>query len=218
MEIRELSVERRDGVGKAAVGRLRRRGLVPAILYGAKAQPLPLAVSPSEVQRVLHGGGGVLVNLRLRGEPEPRAALVRDLQFDPVRETLLHLDFQAVRMDEEITVEVPIHAVGEAIGVKEQNGILAVLLRAVEVACLPSLIPDRLAVDVSGLRIHDVLTVADLRLPEGVRLTTTSNQAVVTVSPPMVEEAAAPAAAPAAEPEVLSERKPEAPEEEKPKK
>ncbi len=211
MEIRELTVERRDAAGKGAAKRLRRQGRVPAILYGARTEPLPLSVAPKDLQRVLHAraGGSVLVSLKLPGESEGRAAVVRDLQFDPVRETLLHVDLQVVRMDEQITVEVPIRVVGEAAGVKEQSGVLAVLLRTVEVACLPTLIPDRIDVDVSPLRIHDVITIADLKLPEGVRVTLAPGQAVVTVSPPMAEEAAAPAAAPAAEPEVLTERKPE---------
>ncbi|MBI3458202.1 MAG: 50S ribosomal protein L25 [Candidatus Rokubacteria bacterium] len=209
MEIRELSVEPRETRGKGAAKRLRRQGRAPAILYGARSEPLPLSVSPKDIHRVLHAGGSVLVNLRLPGEAEVRAAVVRDLQFDPVDETLLHVDLQAVRMDEEITIEAPIHVVGEAAGVKEQSGILAVLLRTVEVACLPTLIPDRIDVDVSPLRIHDVITVADLRLPEGVRVITLPSQAIVTVSPPMAEEVAAPAAAPAAEPEVLTERKAE---------
>jgi len=219
MEIRELTVERREAVGKAVARRLRRRGLVPAILYGARTEPVPLTVSPREVQRVLRAqAGGGLVSLRLPDEAEARTALIRELQFDPVRESLLHVDLQAVRMDEEITLEVPIHVIGDAAGVKEQNGILAVLLRTVEVACLPARIPGRLDVDVSSLRIHDVLTVADLTLPEGVRLVTSGSQAVVTVSPPMAEEVAAPAVAPAAEPEVLSERKSaEGEAEEKPK-
>jgi len=211
MEIRELTVERRDGRGKGAAKRLRREGRVPAILYGAVSEPLPLSVAPKDIQRVLHAhaGGGVLVNLRLPGETEARTAVVRDLQFDPVRDTLVHVDLQAVRMDEEITVEVPIHVAGEAAGVKEQGGILAVLLRTVEVACLPTLIPERLDVDVSALRIHDVVTVSDLRLPEGVRVTTSGGQAVATVSAPVAEEVVAPAAAPAAEPEVVTARKPE---------
>jgi large subunit ribosomal protein L25 len=211
MEIRELTVERRDGRGKGAAKRLRREGRVPAILYGAVAEPLALSVTPKEVQRALHArAGGVLVNVRLPGEPEPRTAVVRDLQFHPVLETLLHVDLQAVRMDEEITVEVPVHVVGEAAGVKEQSGILQFLLRNVEVACLPTLIPERLDADVSALRIHDVLTVADLRLPEGVRVTTPASQAIVTVAPPAAEEVAAPTAAAAtAEPEVVTARKPE---------
>lgn len=217
MNIRELSAEPREAIGKGAVGRLRRRGLVPAILYGAGSTPLPLAVTPAEVQRALHAhaAGGVLVGLRLPGETEPRPAVVRDLQFDPVRDVLIHIDFQAVRMDEQITVEVPIHVIGEATGVKEQSGVLAILVRTVEVSCLPSHIPERINVDVSSLRIHDVATVADLQLPEGVRVTTPSTLPLVTVAPPMAEEAVAPAAAPAAEPEVVTERKPK--EEEEPK-
>jgi large subunit ribosomal protein L25 len=210
MNIRELSVEPREATGKGAAGRLRRRGRIPAILYGGGQPAVALSVSPSELQRALHAhaAGGILVSLRLPGEDEPRAAVVRDLQVDPVRDTLLHVDFQAVRMDEEISVEVPIHVVGEAAGVKEQNGVLALLMRTVEVSCLPALIPERIDIDVSPLRIHDVLTVADLRLPEGVRVTTPAGQALVTVAPPMAEEVAAPAAAPAAEPEVVTERKP----------
>jgi large subunit ribosomal protein L25 len=219
MNIRELSAEPREAIGKGAVGRLRRRGLVPAILYGAGNAPLPLAVTPVEVQRALHarGAGGVLVGLRLPGESELRPAVVRDLQFDPVRDALIHIDFQAVRMDEQITVEVPIHVVGEAAGVKEQSGVLAILLRTVEVSCLPSQIPERIDVDVSSLRIHDVATIADLRLPEGVRVTTPSTLPLVTVAPTMAEEVVAPTAAPAAEPEVVTERKPKEEEETKAK-
>jgi large subunit ribosomal protein L25 len=218
MNIRDLSVQRRDATGKGPVRRLRRAGLVPAILYGGGTEPVSLAVSPAEVHRALHAhvGGGVLVNLRVAGEAEPRPAVVRDLQFDPVRDTLLHVDLQAVRMDEEITVEVPIHVVGEAAGVKEQSGVLAVLLRQVEVACLPSFIPERIDIDVTPLRIHGVLTVADLQLPEGVRVTVATSQAIVTVTPPMAEEVAPVVAAPAAEPEVVTERKPKEEEEVKP--
>lgn len=217
MEIREMHVERRQGIGKGQAKRLRRSGVVPAILYGARTEPVPLAIAPRELQRVLgaHTGGGVLVSLRFPDEQgEARTAIIRDLQYDPVRETLLHVDLQAVSMDEEITVEVPIHVVGEAAGVKEQSGILALIQRTVEVACLPALIPERLDVDVTRLRIGDVLTVADLRLPEGVRTLAEPTQALVTVSPPMAEEVAAPAAPVAAEPEVVTERKPEAEEEE----
>jgi len=203
MDIRELTARRREVRGKGGARRLRRDGLVPAILYGGQAEPLPLALTPREVQRLLqaHAGGGVLVNVCIAGDAEPRTAVLRDLQFHPVRDTLLHVDLQAVRMDEEITVEVPLHVVGEAAGVKQQSGMLAVLLRTIQVACLPSAIPERLDVDVSALRIHDVVTVADLRLPEAVRVITPSTQPVVTVAPPVVEEVAAPV--PAAEPEVV---------------
>jgi large subunit ribosomal protein L25 len=90
-------------------------------------------------------------------------------------------------------------------------------MRTVEVSCLPSQIPERIDVDVSPLRIYDVATVADLRLPEGVRVITPASQPVVTVAPPMAEEAVAAVAAPAAEPEVVTERKPKEEEEAKSK-
>lgn len=215
MEIREIQVARRQEVGKERVRKLRRSGLVPAILYGAGTEPLPLAIAPRELQRVLHAhaGGGVLVTLRLPDDQgEARTAIIRDLQYDPVKETLLHVDLQAVSMDREITVEIPLHVVGEAAGVKEQGGILGLVQRTVEVACLPALIPERLDVDVTPLRIGDVFTVGQLRLPEGVRVLGDPDQALVTVSPPMAEEVAAPAAP--AEPEVVTERKPEAEQEE----
>ena len=219
MNVRELSVEPRESRGKGEAGRLRRRGRVPAVLYGGGHAPLALSVSPTEVQRTIHGhgAGGVLVNLKLPGSTEAHTAVVRELQYDPVRDTLIHVDFQAVRMDEQISVEVPIHVVGEAAGVRDQNGVLALLLRTVEVSCLPSLIPDRIDIDVSSLRIHDVVTVADLKLPEGVRVTTPSTQPVATVTPPMAEEVVAAVAAPVAEPEVVTERKPKEEEEAKAK-
>jgi large subunit ribosomal protein L25 len=218
MNITDLPVRRREGIGKGAARRLRRSGLVPAILYGARTEPVNLTLSPIDVHRALHGhaGGGVLVSLKLGDEAEARTAVVRELQWDPVRDTLVHVDLQAVRMDEEITVEVPVQVVGEAEGVRDQSGILQLLLRTVEVACLPAQIPDRLQLDVTALRIHDVRTVADIQAPEGVRLVTAGTQAVVTVAPPMAEEVAAPtAAAPAAEPEVVTERKPKEEGEEK---
>ena len=117
-------------------------------------------------------------------------------------------------MDRPIQVSVAVHHVGEAVGVKDTFGILEMILREVQVSCLPGNIPAVLDADVSGLRINDVFTVRDLKAPEGVRILTDPNQAVVMVAPPAAEEvAAAPAvaaeAAPtAAEPEVLTERKP----------
>lgn len=217
MELKELTITRREGTGKGAAKRLRREGRVPAILYGGSA-PVAVTVDPRDVMKLLHGHEGSASLVRLRfddargGEAEARTAIIRDLQFDPVSESLLHVDLQEVSMDRAITVTVAVHPVGEAAGVKEQSGILAMVLREVQVSCLPALIPDRIAADVSRLRIGDVLTIADLASPEGVRILNDPGRAVATVSPPMAEEVAAPAAVAAApaEPEVLTERKPKA--------
>jgi large subunit ribosomal protein L25 len=215
MEIREITVEKRRETGKEVAKRLRRQGLVPGILYGGPATAA-LVVNPKDLLKTTLGPGGSTQLLKLRfGEGgETRTAIIRELQFDPVSDQLLHVDLQEVAMDRPITVTVPVYAVGEPMGVREQSGIMEMLLREVQVSCLPGLIPDRIAADVSGLRIGDVLTVGSLTPAAGIRILNDPGQAVATVSPPMAEEAAAPAVAAApAEPEVLTERKPK-PEEE----
>ena len=214
MEFRELTIKKREGTGKEVAKRLRRQGLVPAVLYGGGA-PQALTVDYREVVKVIQGreGSTTLLNLKFEeGGGTARTAIIRDMQYDPVSEKVIHVDLQEVRMDRAITVGVPVFSTGEAEGVKEHAGILEMILREVQVSCLPGLIPERITVDVSALMIGDVLTVANLTPPEGVRILNDPAQAVVTVSPPMAEEVAAPAVVAAeavpAEPEVLTERKP----------
>jgi large subunit ribosomal protein L25 len=192
--------------------RLRRAGVVPAVLYGSVASEA-ISVDPRAVLRIIHGheGSTQLVSLKPpEGASAQRMAVIRDLQFDPVTEQLLHVDLQEVAADRPITVVVAIHTVGDAAGVREQKGILSLILHEIEVSCLPSLIPDGVDADVSALMIGDVLTVRNLQVPEGVHVANDPDQAVAIISPPMAEEApaVAPAAVVAAEPEVLTERKP----------
>ena len=216
MAISELTIRKRDGVGKAHAKRLRRAGQVPAILYGG-AQPMNVAVTPRDIYRLVHGheGSTQLLSVTFADSGESRMAIIRDIQYDPVSEDLIHVDLQEVAMDRALQVSVAVHHVGEAIGVKETFGILEMILREVQVSCLPGDIPTVLDADVSSLRIGDVLTVKDLQAPEGVRILNDPNQAIATVAPPAVEEVAAPtaaaeaAAAAPAEPEVLTERKKE---------
>jgi large subunit ribosomal protein L25 len=225
MDMRELTIQKREGTGKAVAKRLRRAGRIPAILYGRKS-PVNITVDPRDVFRLIHGheGSTQLLKLSFAGSGESRMAIIRDLQFHPVSEDLIHVDLQEVAMDRTIQVTVAVHHVGDAIGVRETKGILEMILREVQVSCLPGAIPDVINADVSNLHIGDVLTVGDLVAPEGVRILNDPNQAVVTVAPPMAEEAAAPVAAEAvvaaapAEPEVLTERKAKEEEEEKEKK
>jgi len=212
MEMPELTITRRQGTGKQAAKRLRRDGSVPAILYGGAA-PEAITVDPRAVLRMIHGHEGTTQLLTLKFGDDgsgARMAIIRDLQFDPVSERLLHVDLQEVSADRAITVRVAVHPVGEAIGVKDQKGILNLALHELEVSCLPANIPARIDADVSELRIGSVLTVGDLTAPPGVRILNDADQAVATVSPPMAEEVTTPApvAAVTAEPEVLTERKP----------
>jgi large subunit ribosomal protein L25 len=211
MQMQELTIKRRDGTGKQVARRLRREGVVPAILYGG-AQTVPVAVDPKAVLRMIvgHEGSTQLLTLKMDGDSGSRLAIIRAMQFDPVSERLLHVDLQEVAPDKPITVRAAVHPVGEAVGVRDTKGILNLVLHEVMIACLPTAIPERIEADVSGLAIGDVLTIANLNVPQGVRIMNDPGQAVATVSPPMVEEVAAPAvtAVVTAEPEVLSERKP----------
>lgn len=216
MEMQELTITPREGTGKQAAKRLRREGRVPGIVYGGSS-PEPVTVDPRAVLRIIHGHEGTTQLLTLKadgaGNGAPRMAIIRELQFDPVSEHLLHVDLQEVSADRAITVRVAVHPVGEAVGVKDQQGILNLVLHELDVSCLPGQIPERIDANVEALHIGEVLTVADLRVPEGVRLLNDPGQAVVTVRPPMAEEAPPEVAAEAvaavtAEPEVLTERKP----------
>ena len=212
MEIRELTITPREGKGKEAARRLRRTGRVPAIVYGGAA-PQSVALAPRDIFHITHGqtGSTQLVRLTVEGASEARMAIIRDLQFHPVSEDLLHVDLQEVAMDRPIQVTVAVHHVGEAVGVRDTAGILEMILREVQVSCLPGDIPEVLEADVSGLAIGGVLTVGDLRVPDGVRVLTDRAQAVATVAPPAAEAVAAPgvvAPTAEAEPEVLTERKP----------
>ena len=208
MEMRELTIRKRESTGKGPARRLRAAGQVPATLYGG-ASPVNVAVTPKDVLRLIHGheGSTQLFRVTFEGTTDAKMAIIRDMQFDPVSESLLHVDLQEVAMDRAIQVTVAVHHVGEAIGVKDTQG-----LREVRVSCLPGNIPDHLEADITNLAIHDVLTVKDLKVPEGVRVLNDPNQAVVTVAPPAAEETVVAAAvtteATAAEPEVLTERKP----------
>ena len=214
MQMQELTVTQRDGTGKQAAKRLRREGRIPAVLYGGTA-PVSIAVDPKAVLKMIHGHEGTTQLLSLTfdgtGGGAARMAIIRDMQFDPVSDDLLHLDLQEVSADRAITVRVAVHPVGEAIGVRDTKGILNLVLHELEISCLPTNIPERIDADVSNLAIGDVLTVEDLVAPEGVRILNDPGQAIATVSPPMAEEVVAPVAAVAtttAEPEVLTERKP----------
>jgi len=212
MKMQELTITRREGTGKSVVRKLRRAGVVPAILYGG-TKPQTITVDPRAVLRIIHGheGSTQLLTLKFDGDSASLMAIIRDMQFDPVSDALLHVDLQEVSADRAITVRVAVHPIGEAVGVKDTKGILNLVMHEVEVSCLPTNIPERIDADVTNLAIGDVLTVGDLRPPEGVRITNDPGQAVATVSPPMAEEVVAPAATAAvtpAEPEVLTERKP----------
>jgi len=214
-----VNAKSRDDRGKNAARRLRRQGFVPGIVYGGKGGNIAVAVDPKALQKVLRSEAGrnTILKLDIAGTGATNAIL-KDLQVDPIKENLLHADFYRIAMDVSIRVTVPINIRGEARGVKVDGGILELIMREIEVECLPGDIPERIDVDVSELGLNGALRVSDLPSNAKVKILESADQVVVHVVSVKEEEAPAPAAAVAlegeaaaapAEPEVMKKGKKE---------
>lgn len=205
----QLKVQKREGFGKGPARRLRVKGLIPGVIYGMGQDPLALTINSKELEDALKGGGtNVLFDLEIEGEGTV-PVMVREYQADVINRDFLHVDFLKVDLNKKVHVDIPIHLVGKAPGVKE-GGILEHIRRQIEVICLPTSIPEAIEVDVGELNIGDTIHVHDLKLPEGAELTTTADFTIAAVVAPVeekVEEVVAEEGA--AEPEVIGEKKPD---------
>ncbi len=208
----KLKAEPRDKTGESANRKLRQNGKVPAVLYGREVQNLNLQVNRNQARSLLQTGAinNVLVELEVEGEDDPREVLIKDVDLHPVESHLVHLDFHQVSPDDDVQVKVPIHLVGESVGVEEEDGIVDQPLRFVQVDCKASNIPESMDVDISELGIGDALFVGDIDLPPGVRVLEDDDRTVVSVQPPEEFEVEP---EPAAEAEEIAETVEEAMEE-----
>lgn len=190
----EIQSERRNDAGKGFARRLRAQGKIPAVLYGAGASTL-LTLDPKEVAKILRSASGenTLITLQISGEADEkkgaasRIAILRDFQRDPITGKVLHADLFEISMDEPISVKVPVEVIGSIpAGVKE-GGVLQHNIREVEVRCLPSLIPDHIQIDASGLGIGQSIHIKDVHLEEGIEITDDPEQVLVSVAAPISE-------------------------------
>ncbi|MEW6161905.1 MAG: 50S ribosomal protein L25/general stress protein Ctc [Nitrospirota bacterium] len=190
MERMTLNVEKREEVGKGAARALRRKNMIPAILYRG-GDSLSIKFPEKELSQFINTTAGeqVMVNLKF-GDGSSRLALMKDYQVDPTKGGLLHADFFEVSLTEEVRVTVHITIIGEPIGVRRNGGVLQYLLREIEVECLPDSIPGHIEIDISGLEIGQSLHVRDLKLEEGIKVLTDPDEVIVNVVAPVVEEVA----------------------------
>ncbi|OHE58626.1 MAG: hypothetical protein A2Z47_11585 [Thermodesulfovibrio sp. RBG_19FT_COMBO_42_12] len=196
-----INAEKREEFGKGASRSLRRKNMIPAVIYRG-GESLPLKFSKKELAQFINttAGAQVMVNLQF-ADGESRLAFMKDYQVDPVKGELLHADFFEVSLTEEVKVTVHITAIGDSIGVKRDGGILQYLLREIEVECLPDKIPGHIETDISGLEIGQSVRVSDLKVGEGIKILSNPEEVIVNVIAPAVE-AAPPAEAAVAAPEV----------------
>lgn len=166
----------------------RREGFVPAVLYGGDGGNLTLKLPRSEVIRMMgqHGGRGLL-QLNLGGKPH--TVMIKEVQRDPARGDVLHIDFYRVSMTEKVQTTVPLRFEGEE-AVTDTGAVIQLQLREVEIACLPRDLPQEIVVNVSGLRPGHALTVGDLQAPPGVQILNDPEQVIAAAVMPRAAETA----------------------------
>jgi len=218
-ETNVLDAQPRAAGNKNEARRVRRGGKIPAVVYGAGKNAVSVSVDPRQVSRILHSASGHNTIFDLAVDGERNKAMIVDWQYEPIKGSLLHIDLKRIAMDQKLTVMVPIVLKGEAVGVKQQGGILEQVTREVEIECLPSDIPSQIDADVSELVFGKVMRVSDLPHSAKLRFLTDENQPVAHVISikeevaPTAEAVAGEAAAAPAEPEVIKKGKQETDEE-----
>ena len=216
-QIVQLNATARNPGRKKAAKALRNQGQVPAVIYGHGREPQSLAIGSNDLERMLEkiAPESTIVEVALGGGTTTRA-LIREIQRHPIKQGILHVDFQEIHAGEKLRLEIPIHLVGTADGVRNQGGVLDQVLRTIEIEVLPEHIPEHVELDVTALVIGKSLHVSDVKIPN-VTILTDEALTVATVSAPRAEEAATPAAAAVegaeaaavAEPEVIKKGKTE---------
>lgn len=206
-----ITAEGRPARGKNEARRLRVKGFAPAIVYGVGKDPVAVAVSPKEVNKILHSATGhnTIFKVAIQGgETEP--VMIVDWQNDPIKGNLLHVDLKRIDLTRRIIVKVPITATGDAKGVKLQGGLLELITREVDIECLPDDIPDKFIIDVGELMIGQSTRAGDLALTGSMSLVSAPEQVLAHVVALRVEEVeAVEEAAAVAEPEVVKKGKKE---------
>lgn len=177
-----LTAERRTVLGKH-VKQLRRQGWVPGVMYGHGFEAIPLQFENRSLSKLLsHVSGSQLVSVQVTDRKEPEMALVRDVQRDPIRGDVLHVDFYRVEMTERLTAEIPLTLVGESPVIQQHEGILLQGISAIEVECLPGDLVDEVAVDLSDLEeIGQGVYVRDLAIPSGIEVLTDTDEMIVRI-------------------------------------
>lgn len=199
-----LKVETREAKGSRASRRARREGKVPAVLYG-KNEPRSLMIDAKAFGKLYKAVADISALVEIEDEKGVKVStLIQDVQFNRITDAFNHVDFFEVKADEEMHASIPVHVMGEAIGVKEDNAVLELVLHEIEVRCLPKNLPESIEIDVTGLRGGDSIFVKDLKAISGVTYSSDEDQAIVVCAKPeeeAVEEA------PAAEAEAKTEEK-----------
>ncbi len=213
MEKVVLEARKRNNLTKSATNTLRRQGRIPGVIYSKIVKPINVEVNESAINPLVFTAKTHLLSLNIEGQTK-LDCIIKDVQFDPVTDKIVHFDLQAFDAKEKLQIEVPVHLEGSAIGVKE-GGLLQHMLHKIEIECFPTDIPDEITVNVSSLRLGESIHVGDIKIA-GVEILSPADSIVVLVAHPKVEKEAAPGEVTEepTEPEVIGKGKAEEKEEE----
>ncbi len=179
----DLTAAARTEKGKSYRKQLMNRGWVPGVVYGQKMESLPVELEWRSFHDVMNSGGrNAIINIKVENAGDYQV-MVKDMQFDAIKKFLMHVDFQQISMSDAIEVNIPINVDGEI-----EEGILQIILRELNISCLPGNIPEGINVDVSKLHVGDTLSVNDLEIPEGVEVIDDPEATILTVSSETVAE------------------------------
>ncbi len=206
--------ERKD-FSKSGTRKIRNEGFIPGVFYSKNNKPLHINVADKAINPLVFTSKTHLISLVLEGHDEYEC-IIKDVQFDPVTDRVIHFDLFGLTKGEKIKLEIPVQLVGSPVGVKE-GGIIQHVMHKVEVECLPRNIPEHIVVDISGLKLNDSIHIGDLKF-ENIEFTDPKESLIVQVTHAKIKEEAAPVAEGAAEepkePEVITKGKQEEKEEE----
>jgi len=209
-----LEAESREETKKRKVKDLRNAGFIPAVVYGEGKKNVSLKVSRHAFLQLMHQKRleNAIIKLKIAGDKDPRACMIKEMQHDPVTGGLVHIDFHEISLTKAIKVNVPVVPKGEAVGVKSDGGSLEHIMWEIEIECLPTAIPKNIEVDVTALKIGDSIHVKDIVFPADIKVLSDMDASVVTVAAPMKEEVAPAEGEEGAAPEieVIKEKKPDA--------
>jgi large subunit ribosomal protein L25 len=211
-----LKAKKREEYKESTLNQIRKKGVIPGIYYGHGVDNISIAATEIDLRHLIYTTESHIINLNVEGDDTVYSCIMKDVQFHPVTDKPLHFDLIALKEGETITIEVSVHLVGNAIGVRE-GGVLQHILHKLDVECLPADIPSHIDVDISELNVNDSIKIGDLKVGN-IKILNDENASVVSVVPPTVEKEVLPETTEEpTEPEVISKSKKDEDENEKEK-